>query len=379
MHYTLHLTNACNMNCRYCYVEHSAITTMKSETTRKIVDLAAKTKETPVGIVFFGGEPLLCRDLIYETIEYCRWKEKQKGCSFYFKITTNGLLLDEDFIEASLREDIFIALSHDGVKKAHDKHRIDIEGEGTFSKVSDKAKLLLCHRPYSPVMLVVNPDTAAHYSDSVNYLFKLGFRYIICSLNYEAHWTEKDMRVLKKQYEKLSDFYMDKILQEEKFYLSPFEVKISSYINGNNYCHERCELGKKQISVAPDGSLYPCVQFVQDEEYCIGHVDKGIDLSAQKKLYEANEEEKSTCKSCAIRKRCNHYCGCMNKQATGSINKVSPVQCCHERILLPIADRLAEKLFKKRNALFIQKHYNDMFPIISMIEDRTNSSEPQCF
>jgi hypothetical protein len=31
----------------------------------------------------------------------------------------------------------------------------------------------------------------------------------------------------------------------------------------------------------------------------------------------------------------------------------------------------AAKVFAKRSALFIQKHYNEMFPLISLVEDRT--------
>jgi sulfatase maturation enzyme AslB (radical SAM superfamily) len=51
------------------------------------------------------------------------------------------------------------------------------------------------------------------------------------------------------------------------------EVKVNSHINKETYCIERCELGNKQISVAPDGGLFPCVQFVGSEQYCIGNVD----------------------------------------------------------------------------------------------------------
>jgi uncharacterized protein len=40
-------------------------------------------------------------------------------------------------------------------------------------------------------------------------------------------------------------------------------------------------------------------------------------------------------------------------------------------MLLPVADALAEKLYKKRNAMFIQKQYNDMYPLLSLLEDRT--------
>jgi uncharacterized protein len=370
MHYTLHLTNSCNMACKYCYVNHENTETMSFETARKAVDMAAAIKGVPTGIIFFGGEPLLCRDLINEILEYSQWKEKESGSMFYYKITTNGLLLDESFMDLSMRENIFIALSHDGIREAQDMHRLDLCKKGTFSKLSNKIDLLLSKRPYSPVLMTVNPDTADLYADSVIYLYEKGFRYIICSLNYGADWTEKAMKILKKQYEKLSEFYLERTLTEDKFYLSPFEVKISSHINGDAYRHERCELGKKQISVAPDGSLFPCVQFLGDDNFCIGHVDSGIDKSKQERLYRLNEDEKESCRDCAIRKRCNHYCGCMNRQSTGSIDKVSPALCAHERMLIPIADKLAERLYKKRNAMFIQKHYNEMFPVLSLIEDK---------
>lgn len=250
MHYTLHLTNGCNMGCRYCYVKHENIQVMDFETARKAVDMASRNKGKPTGIIFFGGEPLLCKDLINEIVEYSRFKERAIGCMFYFKITTNGLLLDETFMNLALKENIFIALSHDGIREAHDKHRLDLCGKDTFSRLTGKIDLLLSKRPYSPVLVTVNPDTANFYADSVIYLYEKGFRYIICSLNYGGDWTEKDMKVLKKQYERLSEFYYERTLAEDKFYLSPFEVKISSHINGDSYCHERCELGKKQISVA---------------------------------------------------------------------------------------------------------------------------------
>lgn len=370
MHYTLHLTNNCNMACNYCYVDNKKIQVMSFETAKKAVDIASLDSKTSIGIVFFGGEPLLCRDLIYQTVEYCRWKEKHSKGMYHFKITTNGLLLDDEFMNFSLKENVFIALSHDGIMKVHDSHRVDSNGRGTFHILNDKIDMLLSCRPYAPVLMVVNPDTAEYYSGSVEYLYGKGFRYIISSLNYAANWRENDMELLKKQYEILAEFYFQRTIEEDKFYLSPFEVKISSHINGDSYCHERCELGKKQISISPDGLLYPCVQFVGDEHYSIGHVDSGINREIQEKIYAYNEEEKENCEGCAISKRCNHYCGCMNLQSTGSINKVSPVQCSHERLLLPIADKLAERLYKKKSAMFIQKHYNDMYPMLSLIEDR---------
>ena len=374
MHYTLHLTNNCNMACDYCYVSNSKICTMSFDTAKKAVDLVCtKNKEengSSSGIIFFGGEPLIEKDLIFDTVDYCRRKGKETGRFFHFKITTNGLLLDEQFMKYAGENGILVALSHDGTREAHNLHRKDKNGEGTFDLLSEKISMVLSHQPYAPALMVVNPDTVEFYAESVIYLYEKGFKYIICSLNYAGEWDEETLGVLAEQYRKLAGFYYERTLLEDKFYLSPFEVKISSHINRASYCRERCELGKKQVSVGPDGILYPCVQFVGDKNYSIGNADEGIDENRRDMIYRMNEKEKTECADCAVKDRCNHHCGCLNRQATGYIDRVSPVLCAHERILLPIADSLAEKLYRKRSALFIQKHYNDMYPLVSLIEDK---------
>jgi uncharacterized protein len=45
------------------------------------------------------------------------------------------------------------------------------------------------------------------------------------------------------------------------------------------------------------------------------------------------------------------------------------VLCRHEQLLLPIADRVAETLFRERNPHFLHKHYNAAYPLLSLIED----------
>ena len=53
MHLTLHLTDRCNLACRYCYQRHGA-SDMPRETAEAAIDRLA-TGNNP-GIVFFGGE-----------------------------------------------------------------------------------------------------------------------------------------------------------------------------------------------------------------------------------------------------------------------------------------------------------------------------------
>jgi uncharacterized protein len=367
MHYTLHMTARCNLRCDYCYVNHGG-GDMTIETARATVDLAGKDAKK-AGLIFFGGEPLLLRGLITDTVAYARSREKKGGCRYFFKITTNGLLLDESFLDFARRENLFIALSLDGVKEAHDAHRKDINGQGSYDRAADAARRLLAVKPYSPVLMTVRPETLPLYAAGVESLFSLGFAYVIASLDYSADWREDHLPELERQYTLLADLYERKTLAEDKFYFSPFEVKISSHINSRTYCRERCELGLRQLSVGPDGMLYPCVQFVGDPAFRLGNVRQGIDEAARQQLYARNEAEKPGCDRCAIRTRCNHYCACLNRQATGSIDEISPMLCAHERIVLPIADELAGRLYRRGSALFIQKQYNDFYPLLSLTED----------
>lgn len=377
MHLTLHLTGSCNFRCRYCYADAHDGGDMSLETAKAAIDLALKDQKSPgqsLGVIFFGGEPLLRRELIQQIMQHTRGITAATGQHFHYKITTNGSLLDEEFLTSDATRDIFIAMSMDGVQAAHDAHRIDASGTGTFTMLERKAELLLRHRPYAPAMAVVNPDTVPYYAESVRSLFERGFRYLIFSLNYAAPWNEKDMDRLARQYEKLSAWYEEETLKESKFYFSPFEVKIGSHVRPGSCARERCELGQKQISIAPDGGIYPCVQFVGDAAYCIGDVNTGIDEAKRLQIFQQSNKEEEACTGCAVRHRCNHFCGCLNRQSTGDINRVSPVLCAHERILIPIADRLGDRLFKQRSALFVQKHYNDYFPLISLAEDSQKPS-----
>jgi uncharacterized protein len=341
------------------------------------MSLARIAQETPgqsLGVIFFGGEPLLQRDLVVKTVRFCREITADTGQQFHFKMTTNGALLDEAFLMDQDTRDIFIALSHDGVQAAHDAHRVDAAGGGSFDRLSPIIDLLLTHKPYAPAMAVVTPETVGQFADSVDYLFRRGFRYLIFTLNYGAGWNTRQLRELKRQYQRIADWYYERTMAEDKFYFSPFEVKIASHVFPGSCRSERCELGQRQISVAPNGRLFPCVQFVgdgSDATHAIGHASTGIDEEARARLYTMNTVENDDCAGCAIRERCNHYCGCLNKQATGRLDTVAPLLCAHERIVLPIADKLAARLFKRRNPLFIQKHYNELYPLLSLVEDRT--------
>lgn len=372
MHLTLHLTTACNMNCSYCYSPPRDGEAMSSKTGRRAMDFASGMTNGSCGIIFFGGEPLLHKDRIWELVDYGRHLERNRAGRFHFKVTTNGVLLDEEFLSRSIHENLLVAMSFDGVREAQDKHRRLANGSPTFDYLLEKLKMLLEVRPYSSVMMVVNPDTAEHLCESVDLLIDLSCKYVIISLNYAADWRNEHFRVLESQMKRLARMYIKWTQEERKFYLSPFEVKISSHVNRHCYKKEQCELGAKQLSVDPGGYLYPCVQFTKagaDSEWCIGSVQEGIDERRRALIRERSEAQKESCVGCAIETRCNNSCGCLNWQATGSVRTVSPALCRFEQMLVPIADRMARRLYKKRNPVFLHKHYNAAYPVLSVLED----------
>ena len=368
MHLTLHITNKCNLRCKYCYVAQGG-ESMSREIAYAAVDLAAQSKQ-PSGLIFFGGEPLLERGLIYDTVAYSKKIRKETGQTFYYKITTNGTLLDEDFLKFTRDINMMIGFSHDGY--AQDDCRIFKDGAGTFDILEDKIPLLLKYQPYAVAMCTINPETVSKLAQSVEWLFDNGFRYITLSPNYDksANWDNKSLATLESEYKKLARFYIKWTRENIKFYLSCFEMKILSHLRGDKYCEDRCQLGRKQVSVAPNGKLYPCVQFIDDAEYQMGDVFSGISEAKRSIIEHKGSAVPPDCAKCAVNKRCNHTCGCLNRQATGSINLISPVQCAHEQMLLPIADYIAAALYKERNALFIHKHYNQLYPVLSLIEDK---------
>jgi uncharacterized protein len=169
---------------------------------------------------------------------------------------------------------------------------------------------------------------------------------------------------------KLAIIYERWIENEKKFYFSPFERVFASRIRGKEHALcSRCALGLRQLSVAPDGKIFPCVQFVRDDSFSIGDVWNGISEEKRLQIHKKSKIHPQECSECELADSCESHCSCLNWQTTGDITNVSPVLCETERIMIPIVDDLGNRLFKRRHPMFIQKHYNTEYPFISLLED----------
>ncbi len=136
-HLIIFPTEQCNFRCVYCYEDFeigkmtdSLVTSVKNLIAHKIPELKR------LDFSWFGGEPLLAKDLVLELAGFSQRLAKKNGCKITGDMTTNGLLLDIKTLTklVSLQQKNF-QISIDGDKEAHDKTRITRTGRGSFDKI----------------------------------------------------------------------------------------------------------------------------------------------------------------------------------------------------------------------------------------------------
>ena len=112
------------------------------ENVKKLIDYEIKNKTKKCILTFFGGEPLLKKDKIYEIANY-RDSKKSKT-SFEYNITTNATLIDDDFIEFVVKHNFAaFSISIDGLEKVHNNNRINQGNLDTYSIVEKNVKKIL--------------------------------------------------------------------------------------------------------------------------------------------------------------------------------------------------------------------------------------------
>lgn len=130
-------TEQCNFRCVYCYEDFEIgkmpdwlVKATKILLTNKIPSLKKLT------LMWFGGEPLLAKDILFDIAEHSLKLAEQYNCKVSGNLTTNGFLLDVKTLErlVQLKQNEF-QISIDGDKESHDTTRLTRSGRGSFDKI----------------------------------------------------------------------------------------------------------------------------------------------------------------------------------------------------------------------------------------------------
>jgi len=334
----LHVSHDCNLRCEYCFASegdyNSGRELMSEEVAIKAVDylVANSGGRHKIEIDFFGGEPLMNFEVVEAVVKYGRRIEKESGKLFHFTITTNGMLLNDyriDFINKNMDN---VVISIDGRKESHDPVRHDCNGKGSYDKIVPLAQKLVAGRN-GKSYFVRGTFTAKNkdFSNDVMHLANLGFKEIsvepVVGSGSDLYFKESDTPDLLNEYENLAIKYIEKLSSDDKFRFYHFYINLD-----DGPCLFKritaCGAGYEYMAVSPDGKLYPCHQFVGQEEFVVGDIYHGIfNNKLCMELKNNTIFEKEACRECWAKLFCSGGCHANSFFTNGNIKQPNEVSC----------------------------------------------------
>lgn len=291
------VSSACDLNCRYCFYKDEAEKRkvadhgkMTNDTMRAIVDKALAAAQTCV-FGFQGGEPTLAGLSFFRAFTAYVEERKRPGQTVAFTLQTNGIRMDEEWLEFLKEKQFLTGLSLDGVRKTHDENRTDYRGDGTFTRAFACAKKLQEYRIPFHVLCVLNAQTASHIGAVYRFFIRKGLihqQYIPCldPLGEERGRNEYSLTpgMYEESIKTLFDLWFQDRVQGSLVYIRQFENYVDMLRGGQpEACsmYGRCSM---QNVIESDGSIYPC-DFYALDQYQMGNIlDPSLDFETLGKL-----------------------------------------------------------------------------------------------
>lgn len=179
------------------------------------------------------------------------------------------------------------------------------------------------------------------------------------SPNYTARWPALALDAWRAGYERAAGVYLASYRQCRPLALNVFDDKILLRLRGTGGPLHGCGFGEWDLAVAPSGHLYPCGRAVgtdREPALSLGDVASGVRRAVPAPA-RVRADLPEPCRGCAHRERCASRCGCANREMTGDPRMPGELLCWHERMSIPIADRVANTLFAESNPAFMTRFY----------------------
>jgi uncharacterized protein len=157
----------CNIDCSYCYWFRDASVydkpkLMSADVLRQLLlrieEHIAKYSLADFPIILHGGEPLLWgMENFHRFAQACEEMSFRTRCEIPVAVTTNGVLIDDEWLDCFEAHDISVAISIDGPAHIHDAHRRTFQGSGTHAAVERAARRLVSRDIGVLALAVCNP------------------------------------------------------------------------------------------------------------------------------------------------------------------------------------------------------------------------------
>lgn len=335
----LHIAHDCNLACRYCFAEegeyHGRRELMTYEVGKQAIDflIANSGNRRNLEIDFFGGEPLMNFDVVKQIVAYGRSLEEKHNKKFRFTLTTNGILLNDEIMEYCNKEMSNVVLSIDGRKEVNDKMRPSRNGKGSYDIIMPKFQKFAESRHQDKYYV---RGTFTHnnldFAEDVKHLAELGFKQIsvepVVALDDEAYSIQPgDLEKCYEEYDKLASYMIECKKAGKDFNFFHFMIDLS----GGPCVAKRlsgCGSGTEYLAVTPWGDLYPCHQFVGEEDFLMGNVWDGVKTPELREEFKCcNVYSKEKCKNCFAKFYCSGGCAANSNKFHHNINDTYDIGC----------------------------------------------------
>lgn len=320
-------SNKCNLKCKYCFYEDVSnnretpdYNYMTEEIAFKIIDnLFSNEGLENAHIGFQGGEPTLSGLEFFK--KFFEYAETNKGnTNVTYSIQTNGILIDQTWIELLLKYDVLVGLSIDGPAKFHDNNRVDFGNKNTHSKVMAVAKLMAENNVKFNVLTVVTTKNSLNIEKIYKYLVKNDFKYLqfIPALDPLDYKVSNIRKANDNYYDYLSNLYKawSKDLKAGNYVSVRFFDNLMNIMLGGE--PEACDMRgicSVQNIVEADGTTFTC-DFYALDKYVIGNATEDsfthmIQSEVAKDFVMNSTKHSDECKNCEFYNLCRNGCGRM--------------------------------------------------------------------
>ena len=339
----LHIAHDCNLACRYCFAEegeyHGRRAMMSFEVGKKALDflIANSGSRRNLEVDFFGGEPLMNWQMVKDLVAYGRQQEKLHDKHFRFTVTTNGVLLNDEIQEFINQEMDNVVLSLDGRREVNDRMRPFRNGKGSYDLIVPKFQKLADSRNQEKYYIRGTfTRENLDFSEDILHFADLGFTQmsiepVVGDASDPYAIREEDLPKIMEEYDKLARVMIQREKEGKGFQFFHFMIDL----DGGPCVAKRlsgCGSGTEYLAVTPWGDLYPCHQFVGQEEFLMGNVEDGIvKPEIADDFRSCNVYSKEKCRDCFAKFYCSGGCMANAYHFHGTIHDTYDIGCKMQR------------------------------------------------
>ncbi len=363
------LTNRCNFNCSYCFVEKDIIANkqtlinMSIETALKTLDFFTEMIrrdqdqfEEEKSIILYGGEPLLNKETAIFIIEEVQ-RRKEKGtlpAKLNINLITNGSLVTPALVALFKKHGVKMSLSVDGNEESTNACRCFTNGKPVYQEISRAAAL--CRDADLPFGLSVtlSEESLDNEEATMNVVNELGA--VSLGLN---PLLNADLPIeLKPDYGvRTADFLIRayKKFRAEGISEDRMMRKALAFAHSSIYPFDCEAAGGNQIVVSPEGEVGLCHGFIGDKKYFVTTVDN-LEFKPEEDPVYLEWAKRSPisidgCQDCPALGICGGGCALVGYRNEGSIWNVDSNFCLHaqktlEWMVWDLYDTMTEEIGK---------------------------------